>query len=183
MGARDLSDDLVGRVLGHPKLAAEQSRRDHKMTVPESSSIERLVLQRDGSVANATLTVITVKAGIQRLEAVVADRRLVFEHRYLCRCLAGLRTALEAEGSLLCVAGSRRDVAPSGLTLQMSSGRLAYIHPLDRRPDEGDLIDILAPASPTLVATLEDQKAEVARIRALVRARLSSGDDRSRETK
>src|SRR5438552_3307099 len=64
----------------------------------------------------------------------------------LLGCLTVVRGRLEEEGLLICCQGARPLVAPSGMTRQMSNGRLAY--PLRRSPPltDADLVDIFAPA-------------------------------------
>ncbi|MEV0842236.1 hypothetical protein AB0I55_22190 [Actinocatenispora sera] len=79
----------------------------------------------------------------------------------LFECLKAVRLALENNGFLICCQGSRPTVFPSGMSRQMSNGRLAY--PLRRTPPltSDDLIDIFAPAQFVEVGTVEDQRQAV----------------------
>ncbi|MFC1420893.1 hypothetical protein [Streptacidiphilus cavernicola] len=62
-------------------------------------------------------------------------------------CLINVRKFLELNGRLLCCQGACPSVLPSGMTRQMTDGRMAY-----RLRDDGvalsdeDLVDIFAPA-------------------------------------
>jgi hypothetical protein len=79
----------------------------------------------------------------------------------LLECLEVLRRELEEDNLLLCCQGARPTVFPSGMTRQMSNGRLAY--PLRRFPPltDADLIDIFAPAQFSEVGTIEEQRQAV----------------------
>ncbi|WP_155945649.1 hypothetical protein [Micromonospora sp. CNB394] len=79
-------------------------------------------------------------------------------------CLLSLRGALEERGLLLCCQGARRTVGPSGMTRQMSNGRLAYVLRLGVRASDDDLVDIFAPADCADVASIAEQKAEIRKI-------------------
>jgi hypothetical protein len=73
-------------------------------------------------------------------------------------CLLQLRAILESRGYLICCQGARRNVGPSGLTRQMSNGRLAYALSSGRVVSDEDLVDIFAPAPCDQVTTVADQK-------------------------
>src|SRR5262245_40134728 len=60
-------------------------------------------------------------------------------------CLLSLRQYLESRGLLLCCQGARRNVSPSGMTRQMSSGRLAYLLKPGVELSDDDLIDVFMP--------------------------------------
>jgi hypothetical protein len=74
-------------------------------------------------------------------------------------CMEALRRKLEGMGYLLCCQGARRDVAPSGMTRQMSNGRLMTVY----RPGASgapELVDIFAPADCAGVVSFDQQKSE-----------------------
>jgi hypothetical protein len=75
----------------------------------------------------------------------------------LFACLGAVRSRLEEDGLLLCCQGASLSVYPSGMTRQMSNGRLAY--PMRRSPPvtDADLIDIFAPAGLAEVGTIAEQ--------------------------
>src|SRR5581483_7751167 len=75
----------------------------------------------------------------------------------LFACLNAVRSRLEADGLLLCCQGASLSVYPSGMTRQMSNGRLVY--PNRRTPPvtDADLIDIFAPARLADVGTIAEQ--------------------------
>jgi hypothetical protein len=75
----------------------------------------------------------------------------------LFECLQSIRRSLESDGLLLCCQGARSLVFPSGMSRQMSNGRLAY--PLQRDPplSDADLVDIFLPAELSEVATVDEQ--------------------------
>jgi len=74
-------------------------------------------------------------------------------------CLLKLRSNLESDNYLLCCQGARRDSTPSGMTRQMSNGRLVYALRSGMPTSEDDLVDIFAPAPCDEVTTIDDQKA------------------------
>lgn len=79
-------------------------------------------------------------------------------------CLLSLREHLESRGLLLCCQGARRDVSPSGMTRQMSNGRLAYIIRPNARVSDDDLVDIFEPADCRDAVSVAQQKAEIMKI-------------------
>lgn len=99
------------------------------------------------------------------LRLVVEDREFRSHGEDLFESLGSLRRLLEAEDRLLCVAGARGDVFPSGMSRQMSGGRKAYRVVRGRRPGRNDLVDIFDPASCDEVMGVDDQVASVRRLR------------------
>jgi hypothetical protein len=85
----------------------------------------------------------------------------------LFESLTQLRLALEERRLLLCVQGSCSDVYPSGMSRQMSNGRLAYRHVAGRLPDASDLVDIFDSAEEAAVVSVEDQLTAISALRAL----------------
>jgi hypothetical protein len=79
-------------------------------------------------------------------------------------CLLSLREDLESHGLLLCCQGARKNVSPSGMTRQMSNGRLAYALPLGRQVSDDDLVEVFAPADCGDVASIVEQKEEIKKI-------------------
>jgi hypothetical protein len=79
-------------------------------------------------------------------------------------CLLSLRKDLEARGLLLCCQGARRNVSPSGMTRQMSNGRLAYVLLSGRQVSDDDLVEIFDPADCGDVASIAEQKEEIKKI-------------------
>jgi hypothetical protein len=115
-----------------------------------------------GSVA-VEITLLSERPAVLRARWGAGDSR-----RYsgvdLFECLTALRADLELQSLLLCCQGARRDVSPSGLTRQMSNGRLAYLLSVGRPVSDEDLVDIFAPADCADVASVADQKAEIGRM-------------------
>ena len=81
-----------------------------------------------------------------------------FEGNDLFDCLVKLRRHLEKQDCLILCNGSRIDVYPSGMSRQMSGGRVAYIMKIGEVTKSGDIVDIFEPADKTLVSTVEQQK-------------------------
>lgn len=79
-------------------------------------------------------------------------------------CLLSLREDLESRGLLLCCQGARRNVSPSGMTRQMSNGRLAYVLLPGRQASDDDLVEVFAPAACDDVVAVVEQKEEVKKI-------------------
>lgn len=82
----------------------------------------------------------------------------------LFECLIAVRADLESQSLLLCCQGARKNVSPSGMTRQMSNGRLAYLLSVGRPVSDEDLVDVFAPADCLDVVSIADQKAEIGRI-------------------
>ncbi|MEV0192197.1 hypothetical protein AB0I39_27120 [Kitasatospora purpeofusca] len=78
-------------------------------------------------------------------------------------CLSQARRQLERDGRLLCCQGARPDVHPSGQLRQFTNGRQAYVRFPDARGEVRATVDILDPASPEDVVSLDDQRAAVIR--------------------
>ncbi|WP_367125675.1 hypothetical protein [Streptomyces phytohabitans] len=76
-------------------------------------------------------------------------------------CLLGVRETLEAEGLLLCCQGARPDVTTSGMQSQMPDSRHAYTFDLESRTVNTEMVDILAPAPFSSVATISEQRAAI----------------------
>jgi hypothetical protein len=83
----------------------------------------------------------------------------------LFAALMTIRQQLEDAGLLVCCQGARPDVYPSGMSSQMSGGRLAYHLHAGRRSTADDLVDILDPAECKDVVTVQEQRAAVRRLR------------------
>src|SRR6266511_1320895 len=80
------------------------------------------------------------------------------EGRDLFEAFLAVREQLERRGALVCCAGALPNVWPSGMSVQMSGGRLAYRLYSDRRSNARDLIDIFSPAGCEDVVTVEVQR-------------------------
>lgn len=74
-------------------------------------------------------------------------------------CLNVVRTRLEGEDRLLCCQGSRLNVHASGMLLQFSNGREAYLLEPRNGGEEYVVVDIFAPAPASQVTTMEKQRA------------------------
>ncbi|MEW1568938.1 hypothetical protein AB0454_39020 [Streptomyces sp. NPDC093509] len=81
----------------------------------------------------------------------------VYEDVDLLECFKSARRDLENRGLLLCCQGARSNVFPSGMTRQMTDGRLAYSLEAGKELSDDDLVDIFAPADCSEVVSLEDQ--------------------------
>ncbi|GGX68664.1 hypothetical protein [Streptomyces hiroshimensis] len=86
---------------------------------------------------------------------------VVYSGDNLFACLLALRRDLERDGLLLCCQGARRDVTSSGMQAQMAGGR--YVYKFDRasRTVNEETVDILAPAGPEDVVSVEEQRAAI----------------------
>lgn len=82
-----------------------------------------------------------------RLRLEVGGEAYAADGRDLFQCLTAVRRAVERHGLRICCLGSRPDVFPSGMSIQMSGGRKAYRHHRGRRPTRADLVDVFDPAS------------------------------------
>ena len=85
----------------------------------------------------------------------------------LVDCLVDLRLRLEGHGLLLCCQGARVNVWPSGQLRQFADGRQGYV--LTRRaPGQvHEIVDLLDPAPPAQVVSVEDQRRFVYEFHAL----------------
>lgn len=118
--------------------------------------LARIATRANGERVNVVLLVSTRPSTLQvRLADEEFER--VYEEVDLLECLKSARRDLESMGLLLCCQGARLNVFPSGLTRQMTEGRLAYSIRAGKEISDDDLVDIFAPADCSAVATLEDQ--------------------------
>jgi hypothetical protein len=77
-------------------------------------------------------------------------------------CLINVRKLLELNGRLLCCQGASSSVIPSGMTRQMTNGRLAYRLRSDGAAlSDDDLVDIFAPAECSEVVDVAEQRRTV----------------------
>ena len=77
-------------------------------------------------------------------------------------CLIDVRKLLESNGRLLCCQGASSCVTPSGMTRQMTNGRLAYRLRNDGAAlSDDDLVDIFAPAECSEVVDVAEQRRSV----------------------
>jgi len=72
--------------------------------------------------------------------------------------LSSLRQQMEPVGYRLLINGSRKDVVWSGMARSMGLGRKAYAVHMGQSTSRDDLLDVLAPATATQVATLDSQE-------------------------
>ncbi|MGA3565239.1 hypothetical protein [Melissospora conviva] len=117
----------------------------------------------DPSGVEVTLSIVSENPAVI-IARVGGDEEQRFPGVDLFDCLLSLREALEGRGLLLCCQGARRNVSPSGMTRQMSNGRLAYFLRPEVRASDDDLVDIFAPADCADVASIAEQKAEIRKI-------------------
>jgi hypothetical protein len=96
-------------------------------------------------------------------------RRLEVEGSDLIDCLLQVRRQLEAEGYQILCKGARRDLSPSGMSRQMSSGRLAYILDAYGRGYPEGIVCILDPDDSDEVTTIDEQVENVRRLRERLR--------------
>ena len=89
-----------------------------------------------------------------------AERLAAGEAPDLFDALIEARRALEHQGLLLAVNGSRRDVYPSAMQRQAAHGRRAYVLTLPRTRTKPPVVDIFDPApEDAAVVTVVDQRA------------------------
>ena len=81
-----------------------------------------------------------------------------FNGRDLFDCLISARLFLEKNNYLLLCGGARIDVYPSGMSRDMSGGRLAYVTKIGVGASREDIVDIFEPANQTNIGTVEQQK-------------------------
>lgn len=72
--------------------------------------------------------------------------------------VSAVRSQLEPDGWLLCVAGSRRDVWLSRMARDMGGGLKGYVLRPGERTDPKSLIGIFEDAPPGLVTTVDGQR-------------------------
>lgn len=123
---------------------------------------ELLVVGRDGVICGV-LSVSVDPAS--ELALVVGDDTYSSTGYDLFDALTALRRSLESDGLLLCCAGARGDVHPSGMSRQMSGGRAAYRHVAGRPPGSADLVDIFEAADPAEVTSVDAQLDSVRKLR------------------
>ncbi len=71
--------------------------------------------------------------------------------------LQNLRVMLSAEGACLCCQGARVNVYPSGMSLEMNGGRLAYQMTMGQQARNSDVVDIFSPSEDCDQSTVEEQ--------------------------
>lgn len=120
--------------------------------------LARTATRANGEKVNVLLQVSTPPSTL-RVRLTDEEFERVYEEVDLLECLKSARRDLEAMGLLLCCQGARLNVFPSGMTRQMTEGRLAYSLEAGKELSDDDLVDIFAPADCSEVATLEDQLA------------------------
>lgn len=120
--------------------------------------LTRTATRANGEKVNVLLQVSTPPSTL-RVRLTDEEFERVYEEVDLLECLKSARRDLEAMGLLLCCQGARLNVFPSGMTRQMTEGRLAYSLEAGKELSDDDLVDIFAPADCSEVATLEDQLA------------------------
>lgn len=72
--------------------------------------------------------------------------------------LVELRRKFESKGWLIAVQGSRRDAYPSGMARDMGGGERIYVLRRGMPAKLDDLVDTLAAADPSQLATVEEQE-------------------------
>ncbi|MEU1813581.1 hypothetical protein [Streptomyces roseifaciens] len=86
---------------------------------------------------------------------------VVYSGDNLFACLLEFRRDLGQDELLLCCQGARRDVTNSGMQAQMTGGRYIYTFNRESRTVNEETVDILAPASPEDVVSVEEQRAAI----------------------
>ncbi|MFF5309413.1 hypothetical protein [Streptomyces massasporeus] len=125
--------------------------------------LARTATRASGEVVNVLLQVSTPPSTLRmRLPDEEFDR--IYEEVDLLECLKSARRDLEDMGLLLCCQGARLNVFPSGMSRQMTEGRLAYSFQSGKALSDDDLVDIFAPADCSEVGTLEDQLAAMRKL-------------------
>ncbi len=79
------------------------------------------------------------------------------------------RRGMEGRGLIICCQGARPDVHSSGMLQQFSNGREAYVLRDGVDMTHAEVVDVLAPADPADVNTVEAQEANIFRFFGLVR--------------
>ena len=120
--------------------------------------LARTAVRASGEVVNVLLQVSTQPSTL-RMRLPDEEFERIYEEVDLLECLKSARRDLEDMGLLLCCQGAGLNVFPSGMTRQMTEGRLAYSLQAGRAPSDDDLVDIFAPADCSEVGTLEGQLA------------------------
>ena len=134
--------------------------REKRHTVRMDEAISLSAGSADGRMWPVGLVIREGLPTVIRVQAADSDWR-EFEAATWFSCLLEVRLALEREGLLLCCQGSRPDVHPSGMQLQMELGRCAYRLNSDSPASEEDVVDIFAPAELSEVVSVAEQRAAV----------------------
>lgn len=124
--------------------------------------LARTATRASGEVVNVLLQVSTPPSTLRMRLPEEFER--IYEEVDLLECLKSARRDLEDMGLLLCCQGARLNVFPSGMTRQMTEGRLAYSFQAGKALSDDDLVDIFAPADCSEVGTLEDQLAAMRKL-------------------
>ena len=120
-------------------------------------------VQVHGSEARGRLTIEDASPWQLRLEC--GGIQYSSEGLDLFESLTSLRRQLEADGLALCVEGARSDVFPSGMSRQMSGGRMAYRIVRGRRSGPDDVVDVFDPTCCDSVVGVDEQLAAVRALR------------------
>ena len=72
--------------------------------------------------------------------------------------LVQVRRQIEANGWLIAVQGARRDTYPSGMARDMGGGEKVYILRSGEQTRLEDLVDTIASADPSIIATVDQQE-------------------------
>lgn len=133
--------------------------------------IEIVTLQAvssDGSLQPVELRLREAKE--VRIEVVLAGCNIgEYSGGHVSAALRKARRALEERGLILCCQGARPDVHSSGMLQQSSNGREAYVLSGDGDIANVEVVDVLAPADPSEVGTVDAQEANIFRFFGLER--------------
>ncbi len=110
-----------------------------------------------GSMDIATLTFDQQVQGFVEVCIPGGEKRLARKGD-LFSSLTDIRKELEKDNLFILCEGSRRDVAPSGMSRQMGGGRRSYRLALGRQALRSDLVDIFDPINESEVSTVAEQK-------------------------
>ncbi len=110
-----------------------------------------LLLSNDNSIE------LVINNKRERSSIAVEGREYVADN--LFDALLLLRERLESNNVKILCTGSRYDVYPSRMSIQMSNGRKAYQLTLGKQAEENDVVDIFTPASVEQIGTVADQRA------------------------
>lgn len=123
----------------------------------QSSEIKLDLVDNKGDHRTCTLKISEEEPWSIKIESTEFEERN-FQGDDLFDCLMKLREYLDEKNYLLLCNGARIDVYPSGMSRDMSDGRLAYIAKIGMSPSRDDLVDIFEPTSQEHVGTVEQQK-------------------------
>jgi hypothetical protein len=113
---------------------------------------------KNGDVEELSLTVAQSEEA-HVIEASVSGRISRYEATSLFHALLELRRDLEREGRKLLCAGAQIDVWPSGMSMSMGGGRMAYRTRLGKQSTREDQLDIFSAVSPEEVVSVQEQVA------------------------